>query len=134
MKDDKPGKAIHSVHNMNYHLVLVTKYRRKVITDEINEQLKGIFARIGKHHGVTIKEWNHDKDYIHVLYSALPTTCHSKFVNAYKSAGSRLVKRDHPEIKKKLWKEFFWSRSYYIATCGDVPLEAIKKYIQEQGE
>lgn len=133
MKDDKPGKAIHSVHNMNFHLVLVTKYRRKVITAKISEQLKDIFERVGKNHGVEIKEWNHDKDHIHVLYSALPTTCHSKFVNAYKSAGSRLVKRDHPEIKKKLWKEYFWSRSYYIATCGGVTLNIIKKYIEEQG-
>ena len=130
---DKPGKAIHSVHNMNFHLVLVTKYRRKVITDEISEQLRDIFGRVGKNHGVTIKEWNHDKDHIHVLYSATPTTHHAKFVNAYKSAGSRLVKRDHPEIRQQLWKEYFWSRSYYIATCGGAPLDAIKKYIQEQG-
>ena len=108
MKDDKPGKAIHSVHNMNFHLVLVTKYRRKVITDEISEQLKSIFERVGKNHGVTLKEWNHDEDHVHALYTALPTTCHSKFVNAYKSAGSRLVKKDHPEIKEKLWKEFLF--------------------------
>lgn len=131
---DKPGKAIHSVHNMNFHLVLVTKYRRKVIDDDISDQLKEIFEHVGDNHSVKIKEWNHDKDHIHVLYSATPTTHHAKFVNAYKSAASRLVKRDHPEIRKKLWKGFFWSRSYYIATCGGAPLEEINKYIKEQGE
>ena len=134
MNARKPTKAIHSVHNMNYHLVLVTKYRREVITDQISDELENIFKRVGKNHGVKIKEWNHDWDHIHVLYTATPTTHHAKFVNAYKSASSRLVKKGHPEIKEKLWKGYFWSRSYYIATCGGAPLDAIKKYIREQGQ
>ena len=134
MEKDKPGRAIHSVHNMRYHLVLVTKYRRKVIDDAINDQLRDIFARIGKTHHLKIVEWNHDQDHIHALCEATPTTNIPKFINAYKSASSRLVKKTHPQIKQKLWNEYFWSRSYYVATCDGAPLDTIRKYIQEQGE
>lgn len=128
------NKTLHSVHNMNYHLVLVTKYRRQVITDDISNELKDIFTKTGKTQHVKIKEWNHDKDHIHVLITATPTTSIPKLVNAYKSASSRIIKRDHPEIKQQLWKEYFWSRSYYVATCGGVTIDTLKKYIQTQGE
>ena len=134
MNEKKNAKAIHSVHNMNYHLVLVTKYRREVIDGQISADLQGIFERIGKSHDIKLVEWDHDQDHIHALYKAAPTTHQAKFVNAYKSASSRLIKRDYPGIKKQLWKEFFWSRSYYIATCGGVTIDMIEDYIKDQGE
>jgi len=55
----------------------------------------------------------------------------SKFINAYKSASSRLIKKEYPDIKKQLWKEYFWSRSYCLLTTGGVPIEVVKKYIIE---
>ena len=81
----------HSVFLMYYHLVLVVKYRRKVIDE-------------------------------------------SKFINAYKSASSRLIKKEYPQIRKYLWKEYFWSRSFCLLTTGGVPIEVIKRYIESQGE
>jgi putative transposase len=56
----------------------------------------------------------------------------SKFINAYKSASSRLVKQEFPYIKKQLWKEYFWSRSFCLLTTGGVSIDVIKKYIQSQ--
>ena len=58
----------------------------------------------------------------------------SKFINAYKSASSRLIKKEYPDIKKQLWKEYFWSRSYCLLTTGGVPIEVVKKYIETQGK
>jgi len=55
----------------------------------------------------------------------------SKFINAYKSDSSRLIKKEYPDIKKQLWKEYFWSRSYCLLTTGGVPIEVVKKYIIE---
>ena len=55
----------HSVYNLNYHLVLVVKYRRKVINNEISNRLKDIFDYVGKTYDVIITEWNSDKDHIH---------------------------------------------------------------------
>jgi len=68
------------------------------------------------------------------LFKATPTTPLSKFINAYKSASSRLIKKEFPEIKQKLWQEYFWSRSYCLLTSGGAPVEVIRRYIESQGE
>lgn len=124
----------HSVFLLHYHLVLVIKYRREVINDDISNRLKDIFEKISPNYNITIQEWEHDKNHVHVLFKAHPNSELSKFINAYKSASSRLIKKEFPQIKKKLWKEYFWSRSYCLLTTGGAPIEVIKKYIQSQGE
>ena len=123
----------HSVYLLNYHLVMVIKYRRKVINDEISEYLKRQFIRVGEFYGVTIQEWNHDVDHVHVLFRATPHTEIAKFLNAYKSSSSRMVKKKFPEIKQYLWKSAFWTQSYCLISTGGAPLEVIKEYIKNQG-
>ena len=124
----------HAIFSLNYHLIMVIKYRRKVINDEISNRLKEMFSHIGISYQIEVLEWNHDVDHVHVLFKATPSTNISKFLNAYKSASSRLIKIEYPSIKEKLWKEYFWSRSYCLITTGDVTLDVIKQYIQSQGE
>lgn len=124
----------HSVFSLNYHLVLVVKYRRKVIDDTISERLRGIFQYIAPSYNITLKEWNHDIDHVHVLFSAHPKTELTKFLNAYKSASSRLIKKEYPGIREKLWKESFWSKSFCLITTGGATIEVIRKYIESQGE
>jgi putative transposase len=124
----------HSVFLIHMHLVLVVKYRRKVITDVTSARLKEIFEYIQASYNIMLIEWNHEEDHIHILYKAHPNSAHSKFINAYKSASSRLIKKEFPDIRKKLWKEFFWSRSFCLLSTGEAPIEVIKKYIQSQGE
>ena len=123
----------HSVFLMRYHLILVVKYRRKVIDEEISNRLKEIFEGIQPKYNITRQEWNHDKDHIHVLFKGNPNTEISKFINAYKSASSRLIKKEYPQIRKQLWKEYFWSRSFCLLTSCGAPIEVIKKYIEQQG-
>jgi putative transposase len=124
----------HSVFSLNYHLVMVVKYRRKVIDDNISNRLKEMFEYIGKMYHITLIEWNHDIDHVHVLFKACPNTEISKFMNAYKSASSRLIKQEYPNIREKLWKEYFWSKSYCLITTGGVTIDIIKEYIKTQGE
>jgi len=124
----------HSVFLMYYHLVLIIKYRRKVIDDTISNRLKEIFEYIIPKYNITIQEWNHDKDHVHILFKAQPNSEISKFINAYKSASSRLIKKEFSQIRKSLWKEYFWSRSFCLLTTGGAPIEVIKKYIENQGE
>lgn len=124
----------HSVFALYYHLILVIKYRRKVIDDSISNRLKEIFEYIQTTYNITLQEWNYDKDHIHILFKAHPNAEISKFINAYKSASSRLIKKEFPMIKKQLWKECFWSRSFCLITTGGVPIEVIKKYIENQRE
>ncbi|AKU25400.1 IS200/IS605 family transposase [Geobacillus subterraneus] len=123
----------HSVFSLYYHLVLVVKYRREVFTDEVSDFAKDMFIKIGKKYNITLIEWNHDKDHIHILFKAHPNSELSKFINAYKSASSRLIKKNFPHVRKRLWKEMFWSRSFCLLTTGGAPIAVIKKYIENQG-
>lgn len=124
----------HSVFLLNYHLVLVVKYRRQVFDGDISNRAKEIFEYIAPNYNITLEEWNHDKDHIHILFRAHPNTEISKFINAYKSASSRLLKKEFPQIRQKLWKEHFWSQSFCLITTGDAPIEVFKKYIESQGQ
>ena len=124
----------HSVFLMCYHLIFVVKYRKKVIDDVISNRLKEIFEYIAVSYNITLQEWNHDKDHVHILFKAQPNSNISKFINAYKSASSRLIKKEFPLLKNKLWKEFFWSRSFCLITAGDVSQDVLKRYIESQGE
>ncbi len=126
----------HSVFSLQYHLILVTKYRRQVIDDEICKRLREIFEYIASKNQYKLKiiEFNHDKDHLHILFKAEPKSEISKFINAYKSASSRLIKKEFPRVKEKLWKEYFWSRSFFLATTGGVTLEVLKQYVESQGK
>lgn len=122
----------HSVFLLYYHLVLVVKYRRKVLDNEISNRAKEIFEYISPNYNITLQEWNHDKDHVHIVFKAQPKTELTKFINAYKSASSRLIKRDFPRVKQFLWKEMFWSKSFCLLTTGGAPIDLIKRYIQNQ--
>ena len=124
----------HSVYLLYYHLILVVKYRRKVFDEAVSLRAKEIFSYIAPSYGITLEEWNHDEDHVHVMFRAKPATEISRFINAYKSASSRLLKKEYPEIRKKLWKEYFWSRSFCLITAGGAPIEVIREYIESQGE
>lgn len=123
----------HSVFSLNYHLVLVVKYRRQVFSNEkMFLRLREIAEYIGLGHNICINEMNGEADHIHFLLRTKPNCDLSKYINAMKSASSRLLKKEFPEIKKKLWKEAFWSQSYCLLTVGGAPITVLKKYIENQ--
>ncbi|MBR3151046.1 MAG: IS200/IS605 family transposase [Erysipelotrichaceae bacterium] len=124
----------HSVFAMYYHLILVVKFRRKVFDDLLSEYARDIFEKIAPSYNISLLEWNHDSDHIHILFKAHPNSELSKFINAYKSASSRLIKKEFLEVRKRLYKEYFWSQSFCLLTTGGAPLEVIRKYIETQGE
>lgn len=127
-------KTQHSVYSITLHLVLVVKYRRDVITDTISNRIKEIFDTIGLSHGVELIEWNHDKDHVHTIISISPSTSLNKYINATKAASSRLIKKEFPEIKTKLWKDYFWTKGFYVSSTGSTQLDVVKNYILQQGK
>lgn len=124
----------HSVFKLNFHLILVIKYRRKVLNDTMSNRLKDVYINISKNYNISLQSWNHDRDHVHILFTAHPNSEISKFINAYKSASSRLIKNEFPNIKKFLWKEAFWSKSFLLLTTGGAPIEVLNEYIETQGE
>ena len=123
----------HSVFSLHYHLILVTKYRKPVFDDEISERARALFEAIAPAYKIEVLEWNHDQDHVHIFFKAQPKTELSKFINAYKSASSRVLKKEFPSMRKQLWQDMFWSRSFCLLSSGSAPIEVIRQYIKEQG-
>lgn len=128
-------KGSHSVYALQYHLVIVTKYRRKVFTDDkITDFLKMKNNEISDTFKVNILDQECDKDHIHIIFKAKPTLDIPKYLNALKTISSREIQRNFPEVKKKLWKGIFWSPSYCLITTGQVTLDQLMKYVDKQGK
>lgn len=133
--DYKFDKNAHSVYTLSYHLVQCIKYRRKVLDSEaMISDLKERSKKIASSYGIEILSMETDLDHIHILFKSKPQTDLLKFINNWKSATSKALRNRFPEIKKKLWKDKFWSGSYCLITTGQTTLKEIKKYIDGQGE
>lgn len=124
----------HCVFNLNYHLVLVTKYRRKCITKDMLKKLNIICEELTKKWECELLEFNGESDHLHLLLSLNPKIAPSIFVNNIKTVTSRLIRKEFAEhLKKFYWKKpIFWSRTYCILSCGGAPLSVIKQYIEQQ--
>lgn len=127
-------KGCHSVYCIQFHLVFCVKYRRKVLTSTISKRLKSLILDIASKFDVKIIEQETDMDHIHILFASKPSVTLSKFINSLKSVTSRMIRKEFPEVKKVLWKDKFWSPSYFLASVGQVTLDDVKKYVENQGK
>jgi len=128
-------KGCHSVYSIQFHLVMCVRYRRKILIDALDNRLKELVVAVAEKFGITIVEQETDKDHIHILFSGKPSITPSTFVNILKSATSRRLRREFPDtMKKHLWGGKFWSESYFLASTGQVTLEALKRYVESQKE
>lgn len=125
----------HSVYFLQYHLVVVTKYRHPVIVGKLKERLFEIsHSVIERDWNCRILEINSDQDHVHILFEAPPQVQPSKLTNNYKTVTSRLLRKEFSEfLKPYYWKPYFWSNSYFICTVSNRTEEMIKHYIQNQG-
>ena len=124
----------HCVYNLNYHLVLVTKYRRKCITAAMLKRLKEHCTALVEKWECELLEFNGEPDPVHLLLSLNPTVAPSVFVNNLKTVTSRYIHKEFStQLKQYYWnKPVFWSRSYYIISCGSAPVSVIKQSIEQQ--
>lgn len=128
-------KTSHAVFTLNYHLIICVKYRRKVFDNDIMiNELKERTRNIADGFGIEIINQECDKDHTHILFKAKPSTDLIKFINSLKGATSRIIRIKFPEVKKKLWKDTFWSKSYCLITTGQTTLDQLKKYVENQGK
>ena len=121
------------VYNVNYHIVWSVKYRRKVLNSTIEKRLKEILLDVAKEKGFTIVEMEvGEMDHIHLFVTSHPKLSISYIVKMMKGISGRLLMREYPALKEKLWKGELWNPSYYVETIGSVSEENIKRYIQNQ--
>jgi len=125
----------HCIYDLKYHLVLVTKYRRKCINKVILERLEQHFNRLLEAWDCSLLEFNGEADHIHILMALNPKAQPSKLINNLKTVSSRLIRKEFAEhIQKYYWKPIFWSRTYCLLTVGGAPLSVLKQYIENQAE
>lgn len=124
----------HAVYCLNYHLVLVTKYRNKCLQKNQLEYLKQEFERLLTQWDCQLLEFNGEEDHVHLLFEAHPSMDLSKLINNLKTVTSRLIRKKFPShLKKYYWKPVFWTRAYCLISTGGASIEIIKKYIENQG-
>lgn len=123
----------HCVYRLNYHLVLVTKYRRKCFNIEILERLEVIFKEQCSKWDVEVVEFGGEGDHIHLMLDMHPNIEPAKLINSLKTVSSRLIRKEFSEhMKAYYWKPVLWSRAYCLITAGGAPLGVLKQYIQNQ--
>ena len=118
---------------MHIHLVFITKYRRKIFTKQILDELRTIFRNVCDDFESNLVEFEGEGDHVHLLIEYPPKVAVSKLVNSLKGVSSRLIrKKGHPSIQNALWGGSLWSPSYFAGACGGAPLAVIRQYIEQQ--
>ena len=126
------NKGSHSVYDIKYHIIWVTKYRYKILKKPIGIRLRELIRQGCEARKITIIEGSVGKDHVHVLLSCPPTMAPSKIVQYLKGRSSRIIQDEFPELKKRYWGQHLWARGYFCVTVGSVTEETIKKYIASQ--
>ncbi|MBW4465622.1 MAG: IS200/IS605 family transposase [Pegethrix bostrychoides GSE-TBD4-15B] len=127
------NKGYRNVYDLNIHLVLVTKYRRKVIDRAMLTRLEEIFRSTCSKWRSELKEFNGEEDHVHLLISYPPDVEVSKFVNNLKTVSSRLIRKDFLEVLNLVYnKPVFWSGAYFVASAGGTTIAQLKVYVESQ--
>jgi len=123
----------HCVYKLTYHLVLVTKYRKKCFTSAMLDQLKIIITELCIKWDIELIEFNGEADHVHLLIDMHPNIMPSKFINNLKTVSSRLIRKafaDH--LAQYYWKPVLWTRAYCLLTTGGATIDTIRRYIEKQ--
>ena len=132
-KETDLRRGRHVVFNLHVHLVFMAKYRRKVFTKEILDDMRGILESVCTDFEAQLVEFEGEDDHVHLLVNYPPKVSISKLMNSLRGVSSRMIKqKNYPSIKQKLWGGALWSPSYFAGSCGGAPIEIIRQYIEQQ--
>lgn len=135
---ENKSEYLHKSHNVSvllYHFVCPAKYRRVVISEEVDRTIKETCEEIEKRYDIRFIEIGTDKDHVHYLIQGTPNKSPTQIIKAIKSIVAREVFACHPEVKKALWGGEFWSDGYYVSTVGQSANEqTIANYVRNQGK
>jgi putative transposase len=125
-------RGSHTVHDIKYHIVWITKYRYEILTKRIAERLRELLIQGCESRGITIVERRGGKEHVHMLISCPTHIAPVKIVQYLKGRSLRLIQEEFPELKKRYWGQHLWARGYFCATVGAVTEEMIREYIKYQ--
>ena len=125
-------KGSHTVYDLQYHVVWITKYRYKVLRDKVAERLRELLKQGCVARDITIIRGSVGKDHVHMLISCPPTLAPCKIMQYLKGRSSKMLQEEFPELRKKYWGQHLWAGGYFIRTVGAVTDEMIKEYIEQQ--
>ena len=124
----------HTVYNIEYHFVWVTKYRYKVLSGDVALRVRELVRQCCEAFEIRILSGVVSKDHVHVFVSAPPTMAPSEIVRRLKGRTASKLFEEFPKLKKRYWGRHFWARGYFCATAGQVTDEMIQTYLEHHFE
>lgn len=125
-------KTSHSTYDIWYHIVWITKYRKKVLVGDLAEKVRTILREICKANDVEILKGHVSKDHVHLFVSVPPNLSVSNLVQFLKGKSSRKLLSSSKELQKQFWGRHFWARGYFAASSGNITDEVVMQYIENQ--
>ena len=125
-------KSSHCVYDCKFHLVWITKYRKKVLVGLVAERIRELLRQICKANEVDIIKGHVSNDHIHLFLSVPPNMSVSKLVQLLKGKSSYKMLQENSQLQKEFWGRHLWARGYFVATSGNVTDEVIMEYIENQ--
>jgi putative transposase len=125
-------KTSHTVYDLKYHLVWITKYRKPVLYGSVASRVREIIREICVANEVEILKGHISKDHVHIFVSVPPYISVSRLMQAVKGRSSRKILSESKEMSKKFWGRHMWGRGYFAASSGNVTDEVIMQYIETQ--
>jgi REP element-mobilizing transposase RayT len=117
-----------------YHIVCQAKYRRAVISEEVDNKLREVCLGIESRYEIKFLEIGSEKDHVNFLVQLVPTYSPEKIITTIKSLTARKIFEGNPEVKKALWSGNIWTSGFYVGTVGEHGTEkVITEYIKKQG-
>ena len=127
-------KSSHTVFDIKYHIVWITKYRKPILRGDIAVRVRDLMREICKAKDVEIIKGYVSKDHVHFLVSVPPHISVSKLVQSIKGKTSRKLMMEYKRLSRAFWGGHMWAGGYFVASSGNVTDEVIMKYIEEQGK
>ncbi|MDI9423595.1 MAG: IS200/IS605 family transposase [Spirochaetota bacterium] len=125
-------KTSHSIYDIKYHIVWITKYRKPILSGEIGLRVRELIRQICTSLDVEVLKGHVAKDHVHIMVSVPPYISVSKLVQSVKGRTSRKMLDEYKGLRRTFWGRHMWARGYFVATTGNVTDEVIMKYIEEQ--
>jgi putative transposase len=126
-------RSSHTVYDLKFHLVLITKYRKPVLTGEVAIRMRELVRDVCKARDVEILKGLISREHVHIFVSVPPQLSISELMKSIKGRTSRKILMEFKTLNRQFWGRHFWTRGYFVASSGNITDEMVMQYIEQQG-